>query len=188
MKEQKEQQEKRQAERERKREEKRLIMEKRKVDRKLKAQQNKGDSSESEDDEQKMILMSDGEDDDDDVNYDRCRECGKEDGEDDVFDEQLVPWRGRCSFLPYLPSKPDKYGLKIFRAVDSETFFPLNAVPYLGKVGRNPTVNLGRNTALQLVEPFYRSGRNLTSDNFFTDYELAQKLNIEKMSVVGLID
>ncbi|GFN83395.1 PiggyBac transposable element-derived protein 4 [Plakobranchus ocellatus] len=104
-----------------------------------------------------------------------------------TVDEQLVPWRGRCSFLQYLPSKPDKYGIKIFWAVDSETFFPLNAVPYLGKVGRLPTVNLGRNTALQLVKPFYRSGRNLTCDNFFTDYELAQKLNTEKMSVVGTL-
>ncbi|GFS15912.1 PiggyBac transposable element-derived protein 4 [Elysia marginata] len=30
-------------------------------------------------------------------------------------------------------------------------------------------------------------GRNVTCDNFFTDYELAQKLNFEKMSVVGTL-
>ncbi|GFO10128.1 PiggyBac transposable element-derived protein 4 [Plakobranchus ocellatus] len=54
-------------------------------------------------------------------------------------------------------------------------------------VGRNPTVNLDRNTALHLVEPFYRFGLNLTCDNFFTGYELAQKLHTgtEKISIFG---
>ena len=35
-----------------------------------------------------------------------------------TVDEQLMPFRGRCGFLQYLPSKPDKYGLKVFWAVD----------------------------------------------------------------------
>ena len=31
-----------------------------------------------------------------------------------TIDELLVPFRGRCSFILYMPSNPDKYGLKIF--------------------------------------------------------------------------
>ncbi|RUS70333.1 hypothetical protein EGW08_021902 [Elysia chlorotica] len=48
-----------------------------------------------------------------------------------TVDEQLIPWRGRCKFLQYLPSKPDKYGLKVFWACDAETNYPLVARPYL---------------------------------------------------------
>ena len=28
------------------------------------------------------------------------------------IDEQLVPFRGRCGFIQYMPKKPEKYGLK----------------------------------------------------------------------------
>ena len=30
-----------------------------------------------------------------------------------TVDEQLMPCRARCSFIQYMPSKPDKYGIKI---------------------------------------------------------------------------
>lgn len=49
-----------------------------------------------------------------------------------VIDEQLVPFRGRCSFKQYIPSKPDKYGMKIFWICDTDNAYPLNALPYLG--------------------------------------------------------
>ncbi|GFN88544.1 PiggyBac transposable element-derived protein 4 [Plakobranchus ocellatus] len=42
-----------------------------------------------------------------------------------TVDEQLMPWRGRCAFLQDLPSKPDKYGIKIFWICDVENGFPL---------------------------------------------------------------
>ncbi|XP_038554117.1 piggyBac transposable element-derived protein 4-like [Micropterus salmoides] len=35
-------------------------------------------------------------------------------GRDICVDEQLVPFRGRCAFRQYIPSKPAKYGLKIY--------------------------------------------------------------------------
>ena len=39
-------------------------------------------------------------------------------GRDICIDEQLVPFRGRCSFRQYMPSKPVKYGLKIWALCD----------------------------------------------------------------------
>ncbi|GFN93407.1 PiggyBac transposable element-derived protein 4 [Plakobranchus ocellatus] len=66
--------------------------------------------------------------------------------------------------------------------------FLLVGKPYLGKVGRTPQVNLGRNTtARELCEPFFGSGRNLTCDNFFTDMELCKALSTEKLTVVGTL-
>ena len=31
-----------------------------------------------------------------------------------TIEEQLVPFKGRCRFLQYIPTKPGKYGIKIF--------------------------------------------------------------------------
>ena len=59
-----------------------------------------------------------------------------------TIDEQLVPFRGRCSFIQYLPSKPDKYGIQIFWAADAENNFPLVAEPCLGRpLGADRQVN-----------------------------------------------
>ena len=86
------------------------------------------------------------------------------------IDELLVPFRGRCSVLQYLPSKPDRYGLKIFWAADAESNFPLVAEPCLGRpLGQERQVNLGRNTTIKLATPFFKTGRNVTTGNFFTD-------------------
>lgn len=54
-------------------------------------------------------------------------------GENLTVDEQLVAFRGRCAFKQYLPSKPDKYGLKLFWICDAKTCYPLFAIPYLGR-------------------------------------------------------
>ena len=34
------------------------------------------------------------------------------------IDKQLISFPGRCPFRQYLPSKPDKYGIKLFLLVD----------------------------------------------------------------------
>lgn len=42
---------------------------------------------------------------------------------DICIDEQLVPYRGRCRFKQYIPSKPAKYGLKIWAVCDVKTSY-----------------------------------------------------------------
>lgn len=103
-----------------------------------------------------------------------------------TVDEQLVPWRGRVCFLQYLPSKPDKYGIKFFWICDSHTFYPLQAIPYLGKHG-DRKINLGRETVKELAQHYLKSGRNITCDNFFTDIELARWLERNGLSAVGTV-
>lgn len=39
-----------------------------------------------------------------------------------TVDEQLVNFRGRCSFKIYIPSKPKKYGIKVWTLCDAEVF------------------------------------------------------------------
>ncbi|XP_046391494.1 piggyBac transposable element-derived protein 4-like [Ischnura elegans] len=76
-------------------------------------------------------------------------------GSNITVDEQLIPYRGKCPFKQYMPSKPDKYGMKVWWACDSETFYPLNSLPYLGKEGGERALpGLGRRVVQQITEPY----------------------------------
>lgn len=108
-------------------------------------------------------------------------------GENLTIDEQLVPFRGRVSFKQYLPSKPDKYGMKIWWICDSKTSYPLCGIPYLGKEGGSRAENLAFNVVYQLCEPYFRSNRNITFDNYFTSIEIAKTLSENGLTIVGTI-
>ena len=107
-----------------------------------------------------------------------------------TVDEQLIPFRGRCSFIQYIPSKPAKYGLKLFWICDSETYYPLKNIVYCGKMSRIPTIlgeGQGHQVVMELSLPFQGKGRNITMDNFFTDSSLAAKLLNKKTTVIGTV-
>ena len=62
-----------------------------------------------------------------------------------TVDEQLVPFRENCPFRQYLKSKPAKYGIKIWWAVDSKTWYHLNGQVYLDKLpNEKREINQGR--------------------------------------------
>lgn len=82
-----------------------------------------------------------------------------------TVDEQLLPFRGRCPFIQYLPSKPAKYGIKIWACCDSDNYYAHNLEVYVGRDRNNaPDVNQGANVVLRLTEGL--NGRNVTCDNF----------------------
>ena len=49
-----------------------------------------------------------------------------------TVDEQLMPLKSRCSFVTFMPSKPDKYGVKFWVLADMETKYVSNIDVYLG--------------------------------------------------------
>jgi hypothetical protein len=103
-----------------------------------------------------------------------------------TIDEQLLGYRGRCGFRQYIPSKPDRYGIKLWLCTDSETFYTCNAAPYLGKqAGECRQQNVGSTVVSQLTEPYYHSGRNVTVDNFFNDVKLSEFLLEKGLTLVG---
>ena len=55
-----------------------------------------------------------------------------------TINKMLVPFRGRCSFIQYIPSKPEKYGVKIFALCDAKTFFTGSLEVYFGKQQTGP--------------------------------------------------
>lgn len=105
-----------------------------------------------------------------------------------TVDEQLFAYRGRFKFKQYIPSKPSKYGVKIFWINDSQTAYPLQGIIYKGKQeGAERQTNVGANIVLDLAKPYRGSGRNITADNFFVDLFLAEKLTSWKLTLVGTV-
>ncbi|XP_053285620.1 piggyBac transposable element-derived protein 4-like [Pleuronectes platessa] len=107
-------------------------------------------------------------------------------GPEVTVDEQLVPFRGRCPFRQYMPSKPAKYGIKSWVACDARSSYAWKMQVYTGKPsGGRPERNLGLRVVLDLTEGL--SGRNVTCDNYFTSYELARQLLERNVTVVGTV-
>lgn len=103
-----------------------------------------------------------------------------------TVDEQLVAFRGRFPFKQYIPSKPAKYGIKIWTLCDSDTSYVLKAQIYTGKEqGAAPERNQGMRVVADLTSEL--RGHNITCDNFFTSYDLGQLLLRRKLTMLGTI-
>ena len=106
-----------------------------------------------------------------------------------TVDEQLFPTKARCRFTQYMPNKSDKFGIKFWMAADVDTKYILHSIPYLGKDDSRPAgVKLGEHVVLQLIEPYRKTGRNVTTDNFFTSVNLAKTLRQQGISIVGTVN
>lgn len=103
------------------------------------------------------------------------------------IDETLVSFRGRCSFRVYIPSKPDRYGIKVWSLCDCGTSYVSNMQVYLGKQGDSPEQKQGERVVKDLSVRLFGSGRNITTDNFFTSYNLAQFLLTKKLTLLGTV-
>ena len=105
-----------------------------------------------------------------------------------TVDEQLFPSKNRCSFIQYMPNKPDKFGIKTWMLVDVETKYILNGFPYLGKESDRPTDKLqGEFIVEKLIEPYKNKGYCVTADNFFSSYTLVKNLLKKKTTFIGTV-
>ncbi|XP_038128076.1 piggyBac transposable element-derived protein 4-like [Cyprinodon tularosa] len=103
-----------------------------------------------------------------------------------TVDECLVAFRGRCPFRQYMPSKPAKYGIKIWAACDAQSSFAWNMQVYTGKSrGEAPEKNQGTRVVLDMAEGLH--GHNITCDNFFTSYALGEELLKRQVTMLGTV-
>ena len=88
----------------------------------------------------------------------------------------------------FMKEKPGKYGILIRILADAETRYILNMEVYAGKSNstreeRGPSAIVKR-----LVKPISNSGRNVTTDRFYTSVELAEDLwNEFHLTLVGTL-
>lgn len=108
-----------------------------------------------------------------------------------TIDEELVAFRGRCAFRQYIPSKPAKYGLKIYALVDAKTFYTMYLEIYCGKQPDDSTYAMSNkpcHVVDRLVKRVSGTGRNITMDIFFMSYETTEHLlKNQKLTAVGTL-
>ena len=83
--------------------------------------------------------------------------------------------------------KPGRYGIKYWILADAESHYYFNAIPYLGKDGNTPAVNLGWTVVTKLVGPIRNTHQNVTSDHFFTSIDLFEDLHKNNVTTVGTV-
>uniref|UniRef100_A0A672L2B3 PiggyBac transposable element-derived protein domain-containing protein n=1 Tax=Sinocyclocheilus grahami TaxID=75366 RepID=A0A672L2B3_SINGR len=103
-----------------------------------------------------------------------------------TVDECLVRFRGHCPFKQYMPSKPGKYGIKIWTACDSSSSYVWNMQIYTGKAADvKSEKNQGIRVVLDMTDGL--EGHTVTCDNFFTSYGLGEELLRRKMTMIGTV-
>lgn len=108
-----------------------------------------------------------------------------------TVDEQLYPYRGGTGFTQYIPSKPARYGIKVWWVCDATTSYPVKGQIYTGMA---PSGERERNQGERVVKDlccnlFRGSGRNIVCDNFFTSYNLASTLMLDyNLSILGTVN
>lgn len=112
-------------------------------------------------------------------------------GELMTLDEMLLSFRGRCSFKMYIPSKPCKYGIKMFALVDARMQYTYNLEIYCGKQpeGQYASVSFKPHDVVErMCTPVFGTGRNLTIDNWCTSYDIIKKMKTDhNITIVGTV-
>lgn len=107
-----------------------------------------------------------------------------------TVDEMLEGFRGRCKFRQYIANKPAKYGIKIYAVVDSRMFYTHNIEIYAGKQPTGPfeLKNDAHSVVIRLLRHCSGTGRNVTTDNYFTSVPLANDLvHNHRITLVGTL-
>ena len=114
-----------------------------------------------------------------------CNNCYKP-NDNISIGEQLFQTKTRCPFTLYIASKPNKFGIKFWLAIDTSTKFLINGFPYLGNDMYTPRdEQVGDDVIEKLVKPYINEGRNITVDNISSSLDLVKNLKSKKTTLVG---
>ncbi|XP_060810815.1 piggyBac transposable element-derived protein 4-like [Amyelois transitella] len=106
-------------------------------------------------------------------------------GEYVTIDESMVAFRGRISFMQYIPGKRHKYGIKLFKLCDDDGY-ALDIIVYEGKTA-NRQDSVATDVVMKLCQPYLGVGRSVVTDNFYTSVDLAKKLLDNNTHLIGTL-
>lgn len=109
-----------------------------------------------------------------------------------VVDEMLIEFHGRVGFTQYIPTKPGKFGIKVYWIVDNSNTMPLRCLVYTGRstLPENAIDEFGSNACayvMTLANDYLNKGRNITVDNFFTSDSLCMQLRRKNTTLIGTV-
>jgi hypothetical protein len=103
-------------------------------------------------------------------------------------DETLVPFKGRTKILQYIPSKPHKWGLKVWTLAESKTGYVWNWDLYCGKLAMaDRSKGVAHQVVTQLCTPIFGKGHHVYVDNFFSSPALFQELRNNQTGACGTL-
>ncbi|GFS25256.1 PiggyBac transposable element-derived protein 4-like [Elysia marginata] len=89
-----------------------------------------------------------------------------------AFDESMMPFRGRIEFHQYLPSKPIKYGMKLYMCCESTSGYVLSMKFYTGANTTGPERGHGEQVVRELTQTYLDldSDKDTTGHGFTTNW------------------
>ena len=109
-------------------------------------------------------------------------------GRNVAIDEYLSLWKGRLSFKIYVPSKRERYGVKLYMLNESDSGYLRKFIIYTAASTKYPpftTTKISKDfddfknpskVVLSLMDELFDEGYKLTLDNFYTSPEVAKAL------------
>ena len=87
-----------------------------------------------------------------------------------------------------MPNNPYKFDITFWMLAKVYSKYVVNSTPYLGAQEKKTwDGSLAESVVTKITEPVQNKGCNATTDNFFTSFELAKKLQKEGTSIVGTV-
>lgn len=108
-----------------------------------------------------------------------------------TIDESLLLYKGRLSWMQYIPLKRARFGIKSYMLCESKSGYVYNTIIYTGK-GTIQNVDgdelaVSTQVVLALIEDLLGKGYCLTVDNFYTSPQLAEILISQKTDIYGTV-
>ncbi|KAL7644212.1 UNVERIFIED_CONTAM: hypothetical protein RMT77_005038 [Armadillidium vulgare] len=102
------------------------------------------------------------------------------------LDESLLLWKGRLIFRQYIKSKRSRFGIKIFKLVDSNGVTVKTNV-YTGKMEEENGFSKTETIVVKMMKDFLEKNHHLYTDNFYTTPKLYRYLKEHKTSATGTV-
>ena len=101
-------------------------------------------------------------------------------------DESMIGFKGRLSFLQYMPKKPQKWGMKAWVLSDSRTGYTWNWKLYTGKDSvTDKSIGLAHSVVLHLTKDLVGKGYHVYCDNFYSSPSLFLQLHTMGIGACG---
>ena len=110
--------------------------------------------------------------------YNPCRQ--------QTVDEAMIAYKGRLSYVQYLPAKPIKCGIKLWMRCDSESAYLHEYEVYLGRQ-QNSVHGLAHDVVTKLCQSIAGHNHHLYCDNYFTSVPLFKELLQMKIYATGTV-
>ena len=103
------------------------------------------------------------------------------------IDEAMIAFRGRLGWRQYIPSKPTKYGIKVWMKSDPGNGFCSSFQIYTGRTTKQPELGLGGRVVSDLVDDLSGTYTTVNCDNFFSSPALFLSLLEKKICARGTV-